>query len=506
MAVCEQKNVSSNSTGLNYAIEECLGVLAEKSEVVWKATEPNSYNDFGAELSTVARSPISLARQDKKGTVTDLTASGGFNIDFTQNNCDDFLEAAFFAEFRRKANLKPTAVTATGYTVVGGTVIKENDLILASGFDVSVNNGFKVVGAGGTVTEVKVAGLQAETKAGKIQVVGHRFSAGDIKVALEGNIMVLTSTTADFTELNLNAGEWIFVGGDAEANRFENAGVGYARVNKVTSNKITFDTSMLKHVADTGAGKQIELYFGDVLYNEATADKIVRKTFTFERTLGKNLEHNDTQAEYLQGAVINTFKLNVPQGDKLNADLDFMATEHNTRSGKVGDKIRSSEGVGGKPVPALGETAYNTTQNVRAISLNVVDTTKSSSKPLFAYLTEADLTISNNLSENKAIGVMGAVDISAGNFQTSTSATAYFQDTRTIEAVRNNADVGLFMIYAQHNVGFVFDVPLITLGGGKLQVEKDNPITVNIDAKGAENKHGYTCMYVKFNYLPTLAM
>jgi hypothetical protein len=75
-----------------------------------------------------------------------------------------------------------------------------------------------------------------------------------------------------------------------------------------------------------------------------------------------------------------------------------------------------------------------------------------------------------------------------------------------VKAVRANADVGLSIIAASKNAGFLFDIPLLGLGGGRLNVEKDAPIMVPLEPAGAENLNGYTLLYQVFPYLPTVAM
>ena len=57
MATCETKKIDSNVVGLNYAVEECLGQLSSNPK--WQALEPNSFSDFGGELSTTNRTPVS---------------------------------------------------------------------------------------------------------------------------------------------------------------------------------------------------------------------------------------------------------------------------------------------------------------------------------------------------------------------------------------------------------------------------------------------------------------
>ena len=78
------------------------------------------------------------------------------------------------------------------------------------------------------------------------------------------------------------------------------------------------------------------------------------------------------------------------------------------------------------------------------------------------------------------------------------------QPVEAVKAVRQNADVGLHALFATNGKGFVFDIPLVGLSGGALNVEKDSPVTIELEAMGAENKFGYTMMYVNFPLLPKI--
>jgi len=504
--------IDSNITGLAFAEEESLKTLP--TTPVWYGLEPNSYSDFGGELSKMARSPIDPSRQNKKGTITDLDASGGFNIDVTQNNLTRLLQGFFFADVREKVTTAPmnsAAVALTGVTAADDTYAatsglvgfnKAGLLVKGEGFSVAANNGLKTVVSATASTVVVSDALVNETPAAgaKLTAVGFQFGSADVNVSVTGNIPSLTCTTADFTTLGLNVGEWIFIGGDTTGTTFAN-NVGFARIKTIATKAIVFDDTTFASVTETGTGKTIRIFFGSVLKNENTSALIKRKSYNVERQLGYGVSETEVQAEYLEGAVANEFTLNVPQADKLNADLTFVACDNTHRSGDTDDEIKD-----GTRISALGEDAFNTSSDIYRIKMSLLDPTDATPTVLFGYISEATITINNNVTPNKAVGVLGAFDTSAGNFDIGGSITAYFTTVSAVQAVRQNSDVGISTIICASNAGFIYDIPLLSLGGGRLNVEKDNPITVPLESSGAENAAGYTMMHIKFDYLPTVAM
>ncbi|WNO48981.1 hypothetical protein [Achromobacter phage emuu_LB7] len=130
--------------------------------------------------------------------------------------------------------------------------------------------------------------------------------------------------------------------------------------------------------------------------------------------------------------------------------------------------------------------------------------------PLFGFLLESTLNINNNLSGNKALGVVGNFDITAGTFEVSISATAYFSDVEAIRAVQENADITLDYLLMKGNTAVVFDMPMLSLGDGRPNVELDQPITLPLTGDAASGKKlgaafDYTLGICFFTKLPALA-
>lgn len=517
MADCPVNKIDSNSTGLAIAEEACPGVLpgeqGQPGTPLWIGMEPNSYADFGGSITTTARNPISQSRQNQKGVVVDNEASGGFNQDLTLGNTVRRLQDFFFADQRAKPSthnyndlqtLISSVSLADGYAVADADDLgfKAGNLIYAEGFGIAANNGLRVV-ATVSATYIDPDGVALAAEASPpveavVRVVGHQFASGTVALQTPPADLprIVVTGGFDLRTLGLIPGEWVYVGADDVANRFDDVNIGFARIKSIAANTIIFDKVDWAPVAAPGTGKTIRLYFGDVIKNESDPALIKARSVQLRRTLGE--DEDGVQSEYLVGAFANELAVNMPLSEKMTVDFGYVAMDNQTRSGLVGLKpgtFQASEKT----------DAFNTSSDFSRLKLALVDPINGNVAPLFGFATEVTLNIANSVTMNKALGVLGAFSQSAGNFVVSGSITAYFSTLAAVAAVRNNADVTLDLISVKKNTGMLWDIPLLTLGGGRVTVEQDQPVMVPLENNAAESSFGHTLLFQSFRYLPTLA-
>lgn len=510
--------IDSNITGLRIA-EETAVIKVLPGTPVWSPYEPNTYTDFGGQITTIAREPIEDTRQRKKGVVTDLDASGGFETDFTQNNLVALMQGFIMRDWVEKPTTLPrngaqTTISAVddvpaddqyetaGDFVVDGFIV--NHILWAENFADAANNGRKTVKVVTTtaidVNEALLAdGSPAATA--MLTAVGFTFPVGELDMVAPGGVLpVLTraSGAIDFTTIGLSPGDWIYIGGDSAGSVFDIAGNnGIARVGAITATTITLDKTAGTCADETGADETIEIYFGHRINNATVSGDFNRRTFQLERTLGN--DGSGTQSEYLVGGVPNQMTINIPQADKITAELTFVCMDHEQRTGATGVKS------GDRPI-LVDSDAFNTSSDFSRLKMNSVSALDSNPTALFAFLTELSIVLNNNVTPNKAITILGAFDANVGVLQVGGSITAYFSTISAIQAVRNNTSVTIDWFLAKNNAGWIMDLPLVTLGDGRPNIELNQSITLPLNMDAAKDADLlWTIAFTEFIYLPTVA-
>lgn len=504
------KKIDSSATGLRYAEETLTDIGVLPGSPTWIPLEPNTYGNFGVEITTVARDPISDDRQSKKGMVVDLEAGGGFQSDLTQVNIQDLMQGFMFADHRRKdefgGSSQITSVTTTYNAASGLGVFEVDALVFASGFTNPTNNGLKRVTTSTATALTVTPALAAEAvppATAKLVQVGRQFGAGVLDVDASGSFPAITGTALD--TLGLGVGEPIFVGGDLAITKFVNAvNNGFKRIRSITATRIEFDKSLTTMVTEASTTETVQLFCGRVLKNEVGA-LIKRRTYQLERLLGAkdNASPSQIQSEYLIGQVANKLELQIGVADKVMLDMEFMGTNGETRTGVIGVKSGSR--------PALVEQdAFNTSSDFTFLSVAAVPTTGAAMAAIFGFLTELKLTINNNAKLNKAIGTLGAIEVTVGKFKVDGTMNAYFTDVAAIEAVKANTSHTIMAAMVKQNAGIVFDIPLVTLGDARLNIEQDTEISIPCKfdaASGAQVRTDldHTILWCYYDYLPDAA-
>lgn len=516
MALCPVNLIDSNVTGLWVAEEECPRELPATPD--WYAQEPNSYNNFGGTIETIQREFIDPGRQNQKGTPVNHEAAGGFNTDLTKSNLTRLLQGFFFADAREGASTKSingTAVPITEVTVLGGAVdfeaasgmgvFSQSNLVLADGFRSPANNKVHVIALASTsairIRTTTVSGVDEASPpaTAKIDSVGVQFAEADLAFSYVGGVAAIVATAYVFTDnAELFPGQWIFLGGDATANRFAD-NVGYARIKSIVAKTIIFSETTWLPETEAGTGKTIRMFIPVTVKNENVPNLIKKRTYQLERTLGLSSE-GLVQAEYIEGCIANEFNVSIPVGDKITSDLNYQAVRATEKLG-IDPDFRKT----GNRHDSPKQRSINTSTDVYRMQLSLLGST-SFPEPFFAYVTEGSLSINNNATSHKAIGLLGALENTVGTFNVTGSITAFFVSTSAKRAMRTLEDASLNFILAQDNAGVILDIPLVSLSGGEIAVEKDAPIMIPVELMGSENELGYTASYSSFKYLPDIAM
>lgn len=504
--------VLTNNTALQYAIETTelsggvIGVLpgelGQSGTPEWRLTEPNSYGAIGAEITTVARNPISPNRQRRKGTITDLDSASEFEADLTISHMMDFAEGFVFSAFNGAEDYIPTAVDADSYTVGAGSVLVTGTLVFGRGFGTTANNGLKTVGVGSTTTDIVVINTLtvegvAPTNA-TVEVAGFRTAAGDLAVSdVTGNLVTITSIAGIFDDpgLNLIPGMAIFFGGAASLNRFTDTNnAKYCRIVSVAAAgaSIVIDKTGTQWVTEVAAAQEVDFYIGKFLRNVSTSDaEFLERSFQFEVTYPNLDTGGADKYEYSKGNYCNTIAFNLPLSDKSTFSPSFIGLDTDTPT--VTRKPNASTAL----APTMS-SAFNTTQDLARLRIAEIDETGLTTD--FKSLT---LTLSNNVSPEKVLANLGARFMNFGNFEVSLEAQALFTDSRVTDAIRNNDTLSADFVLKNDDGAILVDIPSMTLGGGGKDFPTNETVLINLTGDAFADSTLNTSIGISvFSYIP----
>jgi hypothetical protein len=500
--------VLTEGTNLAVVAEATAGAATPPS-TGWRNMEPNSYGDFGAMFKKLARTPISKNRQNLRPILIDMSSGLPYESDITKDLVDTYLDGMMMAAVKHCGGtgvsfFYPSAVTATGFTVAAAGNIANDYLVYSRNWRTTANNGLKKLAGTSTTTEVKTAGLVAETLPADgapptLDVVGFEGATGTL--GLDGSGDLVSTAGVDFTTMGLTVGQWIYFPSQAEATAMGSANyafnlaayTGYAKIKAISATKLTLERrSWTVGAATTDTGKTIRFFFSRFCRNVALdhADYLSR-SYAFEVTY-PDLEAGPADAyEYLLGNYLDEFVWNMPVASKATAQLAFVGTETLalTTSRATGPSTAKN---------ASTALAVGTSTDLPRLSIADVDETG-----VATDFQSMKVTLKNVSPENK-LGKLGAGYMAIGRFELMMEADVIFTSKEVIDAVRDNRIVRLDCAMRNGDFGIFLDVPSVSLDETPKKMETNKLVKITAKLSGfMDASYGCTAGVSVFGYLPT---
>lgn len=498
--------VLTNNVGMSYTIETSLGVAG----VNWFLVEPNTFTSFGANITSVSRDPISRNRQRQKGTVTDLDSTVEFDADLTASSFLDFMEGfAFVTGINSDVSLivSTAAETTTDTYAVSALTLAQADkfeidtLIWVSGFSIAANNGLKVINSDIAQSAIAITVAEnltdeAVAPAGaRISIAGHRIATAAVvtwdwnAVTVQASLL-LTGVGTILTALGLTPGMTVHIGSIVNAgdttitSAFENAAAndmfGFARVVSIAADVVVFDKVDLALQFDdlTAPATAVDVLFGQFIRNVSTSSaEFLERSFQFELEFPNLDVGGASEFQYALGNFSNTVAFSLPLADKASITFGFIGTDTENPVVAASRKAGASTALN----PTLTE-AFNTSADIARLRITNVD-----ESGLTTDFKSVTITLNNNVSPEKVLGVLGAKFINAGNFEINIEAALVFTNPAVVDKIRTNATVTMDFILKNGDGIISVDIPSMTLGGGGREFPVNQSVLINTTAEAFQD-------------------
>lgn len=475
----------TNATGLAITKDD----MPATASTQWLYMGPNDISSFAATIEKVARDPISLDRQRRKGSITSVATAPQFTADLTLEMIHYFAPGFLFSMWQ---GLQPSSYvvqgalsTPNGYSVGGGgAVLTEGMLVYADGFINPENNGLKTV-VSGTVTSVEVNEVlvdEVATEVTRLYFAGVQGASGDLQIDANGDLI---STVLDFTTLGLTAGQYINIGGADTATQFDNA-IGKARIARITANKVELEARDSAFTADTGTGKTVQLLFGAFVRNVPVGDVDFNKQYYHMEATYNTVP---MLYEYADCCLNNTLEINNALQDKATLDLAFVGKDLTppVDTPRLGEHINQT-----------ATEPFNTSSDIIRLRVSDMD-----DLGVTTFFKDTNVTINNNVAAEYVLGQLAAEFMNFGNFEVDIDTSVVFTDPIVLAAIRNNTTLGLEMSYKNGDGGFVLSLPCGTFGDGSKSFPRNQKVTITAPFMAHRDEdRGYTMGVSMFWYLP----
>lgn len=359
----------------------------------------------------------------------------------------------------RPASDEITSVASGAITVTNnGTTHEQYALLRLEGFSTAANNKIVQVDTGSTTTSIALVGTPLTSEStppttAEIHNVGLQAAANaDIQATTSGG-NALTSSTVDFTNHGIAAGDWIKVGGNGTANKFATtANNGWVRVSAVAANRIDLDVVPSGWATDTATGVQVRLWLGDKITDAST-----RKYYTLEEAF-----NDQSPVGYLYGKGMHpdTFSLSLESRAIATGSIAF--TGLSSTSGTTRES-------GASTVGSPDNDSMNATSNVARIAEGGSVISGSN------FVTSLSLNVANNLRRQNAVGSAASVGIGSGDFAVTGQITSYFDDMTILNKVIDNTETSIHTNFKDSEFhGYLWDMPRVKYSDGSPNVPGRN--------------------------------
>lgn len=484
--------VDTNSISLALCKETTSGKLpGSGTKAVY--LEPNGIPDFGGSISTVARSPISANRQQRKGTITDFSSTVSVEQDLTVSSFLAVIDGAVLSEWQGVPTMFNAETTSSGLTVATlATAIPANSLVYMSGFknNLGVKKVTTAANKGGT--SLAITGLTAGDT-GTAFLCGYEGTAGDISSGTNQ----LLSTTLDFTTLPLVKGQAIYVGGETASTSFSSGGIsGLARIVKIEAHTLTLDKLEGTFKEDSGDGKSIRIFFGPFLRNVPVNDELFNAhSYAMELTYPGLVDKDNgifaDGYEYSTGNKINTIELGMSVNDKATLNFTtFGLDTHPVSETSQGWDISN---------PTFVE-AFSTPSDFLRLRVQGAD-----EEGLTSYFKDCTLSLNNNISAENVLAKLGPAFTNIGTLSVSLSGNIVFTNPKVTEKIRNNCTCSADICLSNNDGSIYIDLPRITLGDGSKDFAVNEKVKLSLTGTSfVDDEYDYSVGITYFPYLPTV--
>lgn len=448
----------------------------------WLTILPTEIGDPTAVPEYAQHDTIGPDNQYEAGALIKVNAAPKLRMGASAEMLDLALEAAVRCSWsgpisRRTAATRPTSATAVHFVVPSGTVLKLNDLIKVTGALNPANNGiFVVSGAPGATTIPTTPAPAVETFAASanvcIEVCGFQFAAGDCTTTTTAGVTTIGATAKNLTELALVNGQAIQIGSsDAAGYAFATAadnGIAYVTSTPAAGSFTVKPLFGQTFVTDNGAAKTIRILFGQTLRAVPKTHASYIDAFYQIETGVENLGSADATAwVYSENSAVDTFTLSMPANALATLALDMKATD---AAKETTQRTNASAPITAKRILPYATSNADCTGRVYLYSAGTA---------LTGFIASMNLVISNQATENPAIGSPSSAFTSFGKIGIKLELTAFLTEGGLIDAPRNNTAISMNFAIRNGDCTYVFHVPEGRIGNGPANFSKNQVVTID---------------------------